>query len=139
MKTESDKKLKFESEWREYRKRRNQYYLAFGLIPLYLIFIGIFDYLLTMILEKPSNYENVLSSLYFLIISSYFFLVLVTLARFNTWKCPNCNEQFFAFSFWVTSPTMMKNCENCKLPKFYGSSFYKGISNFIDWGTTKVK
>jgi hypothetical protein len=133
METVTDENLKFEADWLEYRKRRNHHYLACGSIVLFVIFVRILTYFSTTIFKDCFTCENVMASIYLLVIASYLVLNLVTMARFNTWKCPKCKEQFFAFSFWVSSPVMMDNCHNCKLPKYYSSSFYKGMTNFFDW------
>jgi hypothetical protein len=56
-------------------------------------------------------------------------LVYLT-ARINTVKCQHCGEQFAFYEtgfLFVKSPPRATHCQNCKIPRYLGSSFYKGI------------
>jgi hypothetical protein len=114
--------FRFQREWEEYRRRRNLHFLAFfaGIVffplgVLYFHLIGL-------------NPENPLLQFFLFAVWGAFFLYFT--ARFNTWKCPHCHEQFFTASFWANSPVWISQCRNCNLPEYFGSSLYKSQNNF---------
>jgi len=112
-------KYDYQKEWEEYRKRRNLRYLIFlsGIIffplgRLYFHLIGL----------DPTNL-----ALQFFLIAMWGIAFLTSIARFNTWKCPHCRDHFF-----VTSSTAwLSKCQNCDLPKYYSSNFYRGKQTFL--------
>jgi uncharacterized C2H2 Zn-finger protein len=55
----------------------------------------------------------------------------------SLWRCPRCNKLFGAvdgFDALIRKAWSVKQCRNCRLPKYYGSKYFTDY-----WGTEKPK
>jgi hypothetical protein len=119
--------LEYQQEWEEYRNRRNYEPLGFlsGILGIPLI-TGFF---------KLLGAESIIFAWIILaILSGWMILYLVVVGKFHNWRCPNCDKRFYEISFLLNSPNFISNCVNCNLPKYYGSSFYKGSISYVGKG-----
>lgn len=78
--------------------------------------------------QIPAYYSQIFGILFFL-----FLLICVAWYFYKGfWKCPHCKKDFK--KYWKGSGMPSKYCENCKLPIYYGSSYF-----FDYWGMEKGK
>ncbi|MDQ6787171.1 MAG: hypothetical protein M3033_10225 [Acidobacteriota bacterium] len=109
-------KYPYQKEWAEYRRRRNITFLVF-LSPL--LFVAISALILNLFGLK--FIDNFVADL--IIFATWAVCYGIALHRFHTWKCPRCRNQYFTYSFLITSPIFLDNCRSCDLWKYEGSSF----------------
>jgi predicted RNA-binding Zn-ribbon protein involved in translation (DUF1610 family) len=108
----------YDAAWRDYRRRRTTFLGAGALLVLVVAFMLVGRY-------------QVLSYWWALGILAPFTWYGVAYARFSSWPCPRCGQQFFVRSLsWTTflSPTNIyaKRCVHCGLPKWASASLDAG-------------
>jgi hypothetical protein len=124
--------LEYQQEWEEYRKWRNYEPLSF--------LLGIAGIISITLFFKLLGAESIIFAWIILsIVLGWAILFLYVIGKFHNWRCPNCGERFYEKSFFLNSPNFISNCVNCNLPKYYGSSFYKGSVSYLGKNKTQSK
>lgn len=98
-------KTTYEQEWREYRKRRNTFFIIFATyIPGVLLF--------ALLLQRLARSDTAT-----LIIAFVWILAFgVAAVRVTTWPCPRCGKWFHAK--WLMGNPLARHCLHCGLPKW---------------------
>ncbi|HEX8196980.1 MAG TPA: hypothetical protein VF571_12385 [Pyrinomonadaceae bacterium] len=112
----SEETTKYQKEWEEYRRKRNKMLFSFFSIFLFVAFPALILNLFGITAKVGSGFEVLI----FVIWATWY---LISMKNFHNWKCPRCNDYFFTYSFWITSPILLDKCRNCGLSKYDGSGF----------------
>jgi hypothetical protein len=108
---------KYQKEWDDYKERKASGCLVvLPIVPLIL--------LLRYFLPEMPDYVGGI-----LFVAFAFFVFISLLFDKGGWKCPRCG-QMFDYRRRRIAPS--KKCINCKLPVYYGSSYF-----YDYWGTEK--
>jgi membrane-associated phospholipid phosphatase len=111
--------FEYQSEWEDHRKR--EFYQPIGFA------VGIAVILLILKVHSWFDVKSSIIGLVFLVFLLVLLIPFIVLNdKFRRWKCPKCNERFYEQRSFLQKPQTITNCMNCGLPKYYGSSFYKG-------------
>lgn len=104
---------KYQKEWNEFRTGKMVAYT----IPLLVFFVLT---AITVAIASLFGINDLLSKLILIPLVPTAILALWTWGRVRYWKCPRCGDLFD-----YTGRGWWRSCRNCKLPKYYGSSWYQ--------------
>lgn len=109
-----NEKYPYQKEWEDYKRRERIYWsMFFFLFPLHFLYVQI------------AKVIQVEAYSYFLLI--FWVLLIVSLIRLETWKCPRCKE---TFHFFIRGFYNREQCKNCGLNKFEGSNLKRAGKRF---------
>ncbi len=100
----------YSEQWRDYRRVRNEAFLAFfGIIPLVL---------LGLLLQSLFGISRLIGFVVAVIMLVWFFTTVFTLAQLSFWRCPRCGE-YFGNKWWYRKTALIaRRCVHCGLAKF---------------------
>lgn len=119
-------KYPYQKEWKDYRKRKNIFILSFlAYFPIMILLMYLSGYLF-----GTSKFIGIdLNLVYFV---GYLIFFGFCGFRFQLWKCPSCRKSFQSKWWWHN--IFSSKCLHCKLPKYFGSTYFEQ-----SWGTEKAK
>jgi hypothetical protein len=110
----------YQKEWQAYRKLRNKFYLISFLGVLIIFLIG---FIFSRVVSFSDSQFIGLAAVLFML---WGYITTYWHHKVSSLKCPKCHEKFFLLILRGTEPLMMQHyCNNCGLPKYSGSTFYK--------------
>jgi hypothetical protein len=99
----------YASAWREYRRRRVAFLVAWLGVPM----VGFF---VSVVVDRATK-SHALGEAVFLVAGAVAALLFFfTSVRFTFWRCPRCGKLFFK-AYWWNNPFAQK-CLHCGLPKY---------------------
>lgn len=114
----SEETTKYQKHWKDYKNRQSDgCLLGLIIIPAVVAII--------VVSRNDPAYSNALAFVIFVIIGGLILLRSFNYISDNDWKCPRCQQDFD-----YSKRRFVKNCINCGLPIYYGSSYF-----YDQWGT----
>lgn len=105
----------YQKQWEEYQRRRN---------TIFYIFISpILAALLIALLNSVGIKFDKNAGVEFFLAVVWGIAYLISVMSLYRFRCPKCGQGFFAL-FRLESPLLRDKCDNCKLSKYFGSTFY---------------
>lgn len=95
----------YEEQWKDYRRRRRWFWIAFlGYLP------GV------PLIGMPLGYLFSSEKAVMVVAIAWMAAIAITSYRAGAWRCPRCGETYFAKP-WISNP-LARRCLHCKLPKY---------------------
>lgn len=107
----------YQTKWESYKKRRNLSFLSLFITLSIALFMAF----------QSKRYGGDVFNLpigYFVLFALGLLSQIILTVWFHLWACAKCEKRFFISTFAKRSPVFLNNCQNCQLPKYFGSTYF---------------